>query len=172
MKILKELTSWPFLIILLCSFTLTYLVSPEWVRSQPGVDVVLGWILNHIPALNAYVSHSRFPDIAYVYFPAMLLISPLHFIFVWRQDEQHQFWRVLFDEKPVRTAFRLLITTALLIIVALITCLWGGEQLDSVPWNDSKLALFLAGHAAAGGAFFGMLGVTLSGFAVLFGRRS
>lgn len=59
---------------------------------------------------------------------------------------------------------RLLFTTASLFFFAMASFMWGGTQLEAVPWNDSKIALFLAGHAAVGGGFFVLLANTLSGY--------
>lgn len=170
MKIIEELTSWPFIVVMLCSFTFSYVISPDWLRAYSSVDMLLQWILNHVPALQEYVKKSSFPDVASTYFPTMVLVSPLHFIFIWRQENQHALWRELFKFKPIQAFFRLMVTTAFFVFIAIGSFMWGGEQLDSVPWNESKLALFLAGHFVAGGAFFGLLAVTLSGYKALISR--
>lgn len=164
MRLIKQLTAWPFLVIMICSAALTYLIPPEWIRTIPGMNTLLQWMVEHVPALSAYIKKSRFPQVAEIYFPLMLLVSPLHFVWIWRNEEQHAIWRNLFSEKPFRTFIRLLLTTALLVFGGFFTFLWGGTQLESVPWNDSKIALCLAGHIAAGGGFFTLLGNTLSGY--------
>lgn len=157
MKLIREITAWPFLTVLVCSTLLTYVIPPEWIRAVPVLHQLTKWIAAHVPGVAAYIRHSDFPAVAEIYFPFMLLISPLHFVWIWRQEDQHILWRNLISTKPLLTFFRILVASAVLLLVGISSFKWGGTQLDVVPWNESKIALCLAGHAAAGGGFFILL---------------
>jgi phosphatidylglycerophosphate synthase len=79
----------------------------------------------------------------------------------------HADWRMRFNVKPIRTFLRLLLATVFLFFFAYGSYLAGGYQLDSIPWNESKVALFIAAPCVAGGALFCLLGFTLSGYKTL-----
>jgi glucan phosphoethanolaminetransferase (alkaline phosphatase superfamily) len=164
---IREVTRWQFIAILICSFMLTYVIPPAWIRNLPGMSSLLQWMFDHLPALTGHVQKSHFPEVAAIYFPLMWLLSPLFFFWRW-QESMHAEWRMRFDVKPIRTFLRLLFATAFLFFFAYGSYLAGGYQLDSIPWNESKIALFIAAPMAAGGAFFGWLGFTLSGYKTLF----
>ena len=152
----REILQWPFLAILGSSTLLALVIPPEWIRVIPGVDVLLRAVIDWVPATRDYIRVSRFPDVASVYFPLMLLLSPLHFLWVWkmvpRTAREERFAR-----NPVKASFSLIGTLAILGLVAFFTFGIGGGQLKIIPWNESRIALALAGYAASGGAFFGLL---------------
>ena len=172
MKLIKEITAWPFVVIMACSGVICYLVPPEWIKAIPGVSLLTLWIIELVPSFPAYIEKSHFPEVAELYFPLMLLISPLHFVWIWRQEDQHTLWRNLISINRFRSAIQLLFTTAFLLFVAMASFMWGGTQLEVIPWNESKIALFLAGHIAAGGGFFSLLAITLSGYKELFKNKN
>lgn len=168
MKFIRELTSWPFLVLIACSFLLTYLVPPE--GAIPGINWVLRYLVEYVPSLSMHVKASAFPELASVYFPLMFLISPLAFLHIWLLEDQKLYWKELFETKPVRTFFRLLLMIPFICAFAWGTFYVGGYQLDSLPWHESKLVLATLGYAPTGGVFWGGLAMFIFGLKTLFKR--
>jgi len=172
MKLLfRELTTGPFLALMGISLSLTYLIPPNYVTALPLVGPVLQWMMKHIPSLSMHVAASKFPDIAYVYFPLMTLISPLMFFHVWVLKEQKSHWMDAFAEKSIRTYLRLLLMPPIILIFAWLAFGVGGTQLDPTPWNEKKWALALFGFAPTGGAMWGMLAMFVVGLKVVFENK-
>lgn len=148
----RQIAQWPLVVILGASLALV-LVPPLWIRSVPGVDALSSLVSQAVPGTRHYILHSSLPEIATVYFPLMLLLSPLHFLWMWRLGSSIS-WEAEFANSPIKASLRLLVALGLTALVAFGTLAVGGGQLSVVPWNESKLALALAGHIASGGGFF------------------
>lgn len=168
-KLIRDILRWPFLVILAMSVLLALVIPPEWVQSIPGVTPLLQAVINAVPAVRDYIHVSRFPSIAEVYFPLMLLISPLHFVWTWKSME-HERWRVKFKTKPAKAFFSLVVAAGLTALVGWASFLVGGGQLNVIPWNESRAALAAGGYLASGGGFFIALAALVAGFKALLER--
>lgn len=152
-RVIRDLVQWPFVVIVSTSALLALVIPPGWLQAVPGLGALLRIATEYVPAIGGYVRHSRFPDVAAVYFPMMLLISPLHSVWIW-QTMSRSFWTDEFRDHSIRGALRLLGALVLTFFVGFATWVEGGGQLGILPWNDSRLALALAGYIVAGGGFF------------------
>jgi len=149
----RQLVQWPFLVILAASISLALLIPPRFISTMPGIDTLLRAVTNAVPATGEFIQHSRFPEIAAVYFPLMLVLSPLHFLWTWRIASR-TVWTIQFANTPIKASFKLLVALALTALTAFGTFAVGGGQLEVIPWNESKVALALAGYVESGGGFF------------------
>ncbi len=168
-QIAHEVAQWPFLVILSASVLLTFVIPPGAVRATPSLAALLDWIIATVPAVHDYVRHSRFPEIASVYFPMMFLLSPLHFVWMWKTMST-TFWDRQFATTPVAAVFRLLAALLLAALAGFMAFMEGGMQLRIIPWNESRIALALAGYVASGGAFFIALAAIAKGVHALTRR--
>lgn len=148
----REILRWPFLAVLTASIVLV-VVPPSVVLAIPGLKPLVHFISDAVPATRHYVKHSAFRDVAEVYFPLMLLLSPLHLVWMWQLGPRKN-WQAEFMTSPIKATSRLLVVVALVCLVGFVTFLEGGAQLKILPWNESKLALALSGYIASGGGFF------------------
>lgn len=154
----RALQYWPLVVATAVSFLLVYVFSPESIRSIPGIEAYLHWAVTSIPAIQEHITSSRFPEVAYIYFPLMLVMSPLHFLHVW-QTTPRAVWDEKFAKQPVTAFAQLLFVLALTALLAYGSVWLGVSQLKIFPWNDSEFALALIGQFISGGAFFGFLAV-------------
>jgi hypothetical protein len=169
-RVVDQLIQWPFLVILSTSVLLALVVPPGVIRALPGLDGILDGVIQHVPATADYIRHSRFPDVAAVYFPLMLIISPLHCLWMWKTMSRG-FWTKQFHDHPWQGALRLMAALALVFLIGFATWAEGGGQLEILPWNESRVALALAGYVVAGGGFFIGLTMLALGFRALLATR-
>ncbi len=167
-QVAKEIAQWPFLVILAASVLLALVIPPELSQMTLG-SWVLQPVAELVPATGDYVRHSRFPEVAAVYFPVMLLLSPLHFLWMWKTMSRAS-WVDQFQMKPVAAIVRLLVVLFLALLIGYGTFIEGGGQLEIIPWNESKVALALAGYIASGGGFFIVLASFVMGCQALISR--
>ena len=155
-RLVFELRQWPLLVVLAASILLAILIPPSVLQDIPGLSSLLHVLVENIPATRDYVRSSQFPDVAAVYFPFMVLLSPLLFLYGLRITPRG-FWDEQFAQKPLVATFRLLVALLITVFVGYGSFVEGGGQLNIIPWNDSRIALGLAGFVVCGGAFFMLL---------------
>lgn len=168
-QVFHEFAQWPFLTVLLMSVLLALVIPPSWIELVPGAKLLTQTIFDWVPATRDYIRRSSFPHVAAVYFPIMLLLSPLHFVWIWK-TMSGTFWKRQFEDRPIAACLRLLIALLLTLLIGFGTYIEGGGQLKAIPWNESKIALALAGYIASGGAFFIAMATVAKGFQALVQR--
>jgi len=167
-QVANEIVQWPFLTILSASVLLALVIPPGWMQWALGSSI-LQPVTEWVPATRDFIRYSRFPDVAAVYFPLMLVLSPLHFLWMWRTMSRRS-WVDQFQNRPGAATTRLLVVLFLTLLIGFGTFVEGGGQLDVIPWNESRIALALAGYMASGGGFFVVLASLVLGCQALIHR--
>lgn len=160
----KRQIGWELVFVIALSIFLVYVVDPNTVRAGSVFGEYLQWIYENIPGIRNEINASKFRDVAFVYYPVMLIASAYPLIaHTWRTVSSSEMKGAInyFWGSPLKNTFRFLYIAVMCLGMSYFIFFINGQQYNSLPHHESLFYLSIFGIITAGGAAYVLWGMLL-----------
>lgn len=164
MSVVKKQIGWELVFVIVLSIILVYVVDPKSVEADSILGKYLQWVYINIPGIRNEINASKFKDVAFLYYPVMLMASAYPLIaHTWRTVSASEMKGAInyFWGSPLKNTFRFIYVAVMCFGMSYFIFFINGQQYNSLPHHESLFYLSIFGIITAGGAAYVLWGMLL-----------